>query len=57
MKKEWLVTDVTAVEYPARAEHAILERFWASFGQCRPVLWSRAHFVMHESPLSSNSLT
>ena len=48
MKKEWLVTDVTTVGSPDRAERAILEvildgRF---FGQFRPYLWSGSNFVM-----------
>ena len=52
MKREWLVTDVTAVGSPDRAGRAILGIFLAGrfFGQFRPYLWSGRHFVMREPP-------
>ena len=45
---EWLVTNVTAIGPPGRAEHAILEVILARrvFGQFRTYLWSLSHFVM-----------
>jgi len=48
MKIEWLVTDVTPVEFPDRAERAIMGLILAKlgFGQFRPYLQSGSHFVM-----------
>ena len=39
MKKEWLVTDVTPVEFPDRAEHAILGGIFAKpfFANAGPI--------------------
>ena len=53
MKIEWLVVGVPAVTAPDKAEHAISEVILARryFGQFRPYLWSRSHFVVYELPL------
>ena len=53
MKIKWLVTNVTAVGSPGRAERAILRVILAGrcFGQFRPYLWSGSHIVMYEPPL------
>ena len=47
-KTEWLVTNVTAVGSPGRAELAILGIILVGrvFGQFRTYLWSLSHFVM-----------
>ena len=48
MKIEWLVTDVTDVGSPDRAEHAILGVILAEclFGQFGAYVWLLSHFVM-----------
>ena len=53
MKMEWLVTDVTAVRSPGKAEHVIFGVILAGrvFGQFRTYLRSESHFVMYEPPL------
>ena len=53
MKKEWLVTDVTAICPPDRAERAIFGVILAGqfFGQFRNVVLSGSHFLMQEPPL------
>ena len=51
IKIEWLVTDVTAVEFPDRAERAILGLIFGDFGQFRPFLWPGSHCVVKEPPL------
>ena len=53
MKIKWLVTNVTAVESPERAEHAILGVIVArrAFGQFRSYLGSGNHFVIWERNL------
>ena len=51
MKIEWFVTNVTAVGFPDRSEHALLDFggdfgltiLLANSGQC---LWPGSHFVM-----------
>ena len=53
MKIEWLVTDVTPVGSPGRAERTILEGILVGrvFCQFTTYLWSLSHFVMYEPPL------
>ena len=48
LKIEWLVTDVTPVEFPDRAERAILGVILAKlvFGLFRPYWRSGSNFVM-----------
>ena len=48
MKIEWLATDVTAVGSSDIAERAILGKILMGhlFGQFKPYLWSRRHFVV-----------
>ena len=48
MKIEWLVTDVTAIGSPGRAERAVFDVILAGcvFGQFGTHLWSLSHFVM-----------
>ena len=48
MKIEWLVTDVTPVEFADRAEHAILGLILAKlvFGKFRLYSRSGSYFVM-----------
>ena len=48
MKREWLVTDVTAIGSPGREERTIFGVILAGrvFGQFRTYLWSLSHFVM-----------
>ena len=48
MTIKWLVADVIAVGSPDRAEHAILGVVLVRrvFGQFRPFLWSKSHFVV-----------
>ena len=47
MEIEWLVTDVTAVRSPGKAEGPILGVILAGrdFGQFRPYLWSLSDHV------------
>ena len=53
MKIEWLVTNVTAIRSPGRAERAVLGVILAGrvFGQVRTYLWSLSNFVMQEPPV------
>ena len=48
MKIKWLVTDVTAVGSPDRAERTIFGVILAGrfVGQFRPYLWAGSHFEM-----------
>ena len=48
MKIEWLVTNLTAVGSPGRAERAVLGVISAGrvFGEFRIYLWSLSHIVM-----------
>ena len=57
MKIEWLVTDVTAVESPDRAERAIFGVILGIFGQFRPFLWWGATLWCRKPILSPNKLT
>ena len=43
---ECLVTNVTAVGYPARAGHVIFGVISDILGQFRPLLWPASHFVI-----------
>ena len=53
MKIEWLVTDVTTIGSPDRAERAILGLIlaWRVFAQFRTYLWWESPFVMQKPPL------
>ena len=53
MKTKLLVTDVTAIGPPGRAERTVLGVILAGrvFGQFGTYLWSMSHFVMQEPPL------
>ena len=57
MKMKLLVTDVTAIGTPSRAECAVLGVIlaWRVFGQSRSYLWSGSHFVV-KNPLLSEPL-
>ena len=43
MKIEWLITNVTAAEFPVGAESVFLGHS-DFFDQFRPLLWSGSHF-------------
>ena len=53
MKMKLLVTDVTGIGTPGRAERAVLGVILAGdvFGQFRTCLWSLSHVVIYEPPL------
>ena len=53
MKMKLLVTDLTAIGSPGRAEGAVLGVILAGrvFGQFGTLLWSLSHFVMLEPSL------
>ena len=51
MRIEWLVSDMTPVVSPERAERDIFRVIFDIFAQVRPLLWLGKQFEMYEYPL------